>query len=211
MTTSHLIAGLNLSLLCDINSNYLIYAGAELVAVSSCKHLNVNNNTVFAVRHFKRGISNLSCLLAEDCAKKSFFTCKVGFALGSNLTNKDVAAVNFGTDTDNTVFIQILESVFTDVRNISCDFLGTELSISCLLVVLYNMDRSIYIVAYYFFINKYSVLVVVTFPGHKADKSVLTERDFTVAGCGTVCDNLTVFNLLVKRNYRALVDAGALV
>ena len=53
MTACHLIADRKLTLLSNVATNHLVYAGAELVAVFSCEHLNVNDDTVLTVRHTK--------------------------------------------------------------------------------------------------------------------------------------------------------------
>ena len=66
MTTSHLIADGNLSFLCNVDTNGLIYTRSQLVAVLSCKYLRINDDTVCTVRYFQGGITNLSCLLTED-------------------------------------------------------------------------------------------------------------------------------------------------
>ena len=52
VTTCHLVTGLNLSLLCDINTNNLVYARIKLIVVCSCEYLNINYDTIFTVRHF---------------------------------------------------------------------------------------------------------------------------------------------------------------
>ena len=73
------------------------------------------------------------------------------------------------------------------------------------------MDRGIHILADKLLVKENRVLVVVTLPGHKADKSILTERDLTALGSGTVCNNLSCLNALTLVNDRSLVYAGALV
>ena len=87
----HLVADRKLTLLSNVATNYLVYAGAELVAVLSCEYLNVYDDTVLTVRHTQRGISDFLSLFTEDSTKKSFFGGKLGFSLGSNLTDEDIA------------------------------------------------------------------------------------------------------------------------
>ena len=130
VTTGHLIADLNFSLLRDINTNNFVYAGAEFIAVCTGEHLNINNDAVFAVRNAHGGVSYLSCLFAEDCAKQSFLCGKLRFALGRYLADEDVTAVYLCANADNTVLIKILQSILAHIGNISCDFLGAELGIS---------------------------------------------------------------------------------
>ena len=68
MTASHLIADGNLSLLCDVDADGLIYTRSQLVAVLSCKYLGIDDDTVCTMRYFQGGITDLSCLLTEDRA-----------------------------------------------------------------------------------------------------------------------------------------------
>ena len=56
-----------------------------------------------------------------------------------------------------------------------------------------------------------SVLVVIAFPGHEADKDVLAEGYLAVLGARAVSDNIALVHALAERNYGALVYAGALV
>ena len=211
MTTCHLIADLNFTLLSNIYSNYFIYTRWKLIAVSTGKYFNVNNNTVFAVRDTHWCISNLSCLFAKDSSQKSFLGCKLCFTLRCNFADKNIAWMNLSTDTDNTVFVKVTKSILTNVRNISCYFFRTEFCITSLYLMLNNVDWGINVVSYNLFINKNSILIVITFPCHKADKGILTKWNFTVAGCRTVCNNLSVLNFLVKRNDRTLINACSLV
>ena len=175
MTTRHLIAHRDLSLLCDVASDEHIYSRRKLVAVLSCEYLNINDSTSLAVRYLKRIISNFSSLFAEDSSQKSFFCCQLSFTLRCYLTNKYISRANLCAYSDDTVLVQILKSVLTNVRDISCDLLRSELCISGFCLILFNMDRSVLILLYKVFVQKNGVLVVVTFPSHEADKSVLTK------------------------------------
>ena len=83
--------------------------------------------------------------------------------------------MNFSTDSDNTVFIKILESVITNVRDVSCDLFRSELGVSCFYFVFFYMDGCVHVFTNKSFVKKYGILVVVTFPGHEADEGILTE------------------------------------
>jgi hypothetical protein len=92
------------------------------------------------VRYSQRGVANLPRLFAEDCAKQSFLSCELGFALGCNLTDKNIARVNLCADTDDTVLVEVCKVFVTDVGNISCDLLRSELGFPCLDIVFLNMN-----------------------------------------------------------------------
>ena len=130
MTARHLVADGKLTLLGDVAANNLVNAGAELVAVLSCEYFNVNNDTRFAVRQLEGCVANVAGLFAEDRAKQSFFCGELGFTLGCNLTNENIACANLGTLADNTVGSKILECIFTDIGDFLCDLFRTELGIT---------------------------------------------------------------------------------
>ena len=92
------------------------------------------------MRNLKRGVSDLSRLFAEDCAKQSLLGGKLCLALRRNLTYEYIAGTNLRAYTDNTVLVKILECVLTDVGNISCNLLCAELRISRLDLVLFYMN-----------------------------------------------------------------------
>ena len=73
------------------------------------------------------------------------------------------------------------------------------------------MNRCINIITYQTLRKKNRILVVVTFPGHKADQRVLTKSDLTVAGRRTICDYFTGFYVIILINDWFLVVAVALV
>ena len=131
MTSCHLVSDGDLSLLSYIASYYLVNSGRKLVAVISCEYLNIYNGTCLAVRNLEGVVSYLSCLLTEDSSEKSFLCGQLGLALRCYLTNKDIARTDLGTYPDDTVLVQILQSVLTNVGDVSCDLLGSELGISC--------------------------------------------------------------------------------
>ena len=163
------------------------------------------------MRQSHRGIADLSRLLAEDRAEESLLGGELGLSLGSHLTDEYVAGTDLSTLADDAVGGEILESVLADVRNLAGDLLRSELGVARLVRVLLDVDRGVDVVADELFIKKNSVLVVVALPGHEADESVLTERNFAVRGSGTVRDDLLCLDALAEVDYGLLVYAGALV
>ena len=180
MTSRHLVSDRYLSLLRDINSYYLIYTCGKLVAVLVREYAYVNNDTRLTVRKSERGVSYLSCLLTEDRAKKSFLRGKLCLSLRSDLTDKNISGSYLSTLLYDTLCVEVLKRVLTDVRYLTGYLLRTELGVSCLVSLFENVDRGVNVVSYKSLVKKNSVLVVITLPGHKSDKSVLTERDLSV-------------------------------
>ena len=57
--------------------------------------------------YLQGSIPDLSRLFAENCAEKSFFGRKLGFALGRYLTDKYVAGLNFRAYSYDTVGVEV--------------------------------------------------------------------------------------------------------
>ena len=112
VTAGHLISHGDLTFLSNIYTNRFIYGRSKLVAVFSGKYFGIHNDTVSAVRHTKRCITNFSCLLTEDCTKQSLLCGKLCLSLRSYLTYKDISGLNFSADTDDSVIFQILLYIF---------------------------------------------------------------------------------------------------
>ena len=211
VTARHLVTNRDFTLLCNINTNQLVYAGAYIIAVFSCEYLYVYNDTCFAVRYTQGGISNLSCLFAEDGTQQSFLCCQLCFALRCYLTNQNIIGAYLGTDADDTSVIQILQRILAHVGNISCDFFRPKLCVSCVCLKFTDMNGGINILLYQLFAQQNSILVVVAFPSHEADQRVLAQCQLALAGGSTVCDNLVCLYSLSQVYNRLLVQAGALV
>ena len=73
------------------------------------------------------------------------------------------------------------------------------------------MNGGIYVVADHSLVEQDRVLVVVAFPGHKADQRIFTQRNLAVAGRRTICQYLTDGNSFACADDWTLVEAGALV
>ena len=174
MTTSHLIADLNLTFLCNVNTNRFIYSRWKLISILSCKYFGIYDNTKLTMWHFQRSITNFSCFLTEDCTKQSFLSSKLCLSLRSNFTNQNITGTNLCTDTDNTVLVKVFERVVADTRYITGDLFVTKLGVSRLCIVLIDMNRCINIILNQSLTKQYGILVVITFPSHETDQWVLT-------------------------------------
>ena len=51
MTACHLITNGNLSLLCNVNADCLIYSGCQFITVLTGKYLCIYYNTIFTMRY----------------------------------------------------------------------------------------------------------------------------------------------------------------
>ena len=62
--------------------------------------------------------------------QQSFFSAQFSYPLRGNLADQDVAVVNFGTDPDDPVFVQVLQGVFTNVRDFPGNFFRPQLGVT---------------------------------------------------------------------------------
>ena len=118
MTSRHLVAHGNLSLLSYINTNRLIHTGRKLVAVLPGENLGIHHNTIFAVRYFQRSVPNFPCLFTENSTKKPFLRSQLRLALGRNLAHQNIAGPHLCADTYNSPVVQILQRIVAHTGNI---------------------------------------------------------------------------------------------
>ena len=180
VTTCHLVTDGDLSLLCDVAADNHVDTGRKLVAVGSCEDLYIDDYTALTVGNSERCVSDFPCLFTEDGSKKSLFGCQLCLTLGCDLTDENVACVYLGAYSDDTSLIEVSQGVLTHIGDISCDVFRTELCVSRLDFVFFDVDRCIHIVAHKALVYKYGVLIVVALPHHKADEGVLTEGDLAL-------------------------------
>ena len=191
MTTCHLVTNLNLALLGDIDADDHVCSRGKLIALFTSKHAHVNNATLFTVRHTQGVITNITSLFTENCSQEFFFRWLIGFTFRRDLTNKDFTRTDPSTNANNALFIKVTQRIFTDVRNFTGDFFGTEFGLSCFNFVFFNVNRSVHIVNYEPLINQNCVFVVQAFPRHIGDQNVLTKGNFTTFSCRTISQHLS--------------------
>ena len=163
------------------------------------------------MRHLKRGVPDLTCLLTEDRTQQSLLCGQLCLSLGSDLTHQDVSGSDLSTYPYDAVLIQILQSLFTDTGHITCDLLGSELRVSGLALIFLYIDGSEYIISHQTLADQHRILVVVSFPCHESDQGVLTQSELSVARGGTVCYDLTRLDMLALDHNGSLVIAVRLV
>src|SRR5699024_9050244 len=103
---------------------------------------------IFTMRHFQGSIPYLTCLLTEDCTEKSLLCCQLSLSLWSYFSDKDISRAHLGADADDTSLIQIFQCIIALALVMSRHFLRSELCISCLCLILFDVDRSINIILY---------------------------------------------------------------
>ena len=81
MTSCHLIADRELTLLGYVYTYALVYTVLEVAVCLLCRNNNVNDYAGTAVRNSLGGILNVSCLLTEDRLVETLFSSLVRLTL----------------------------------------------------------------------------------------------------------------------------------
>src|SRR5216684_3168640 len=200
------VLGQPLNLLAFDGKRALVFVDAMTV-----ENPHLDDGTLDAGRHPQRGIADIGSFFAEDGAKEFFLGRHRAFTLRRYLANQDVAGVNFGADVHDAGFIEILQRLFGDVRNIAGDFLGAELGVAGHHLEFLDMNRGEYVVLDDPLGKQNRVLEVVAVPRHEGDEDVAAERKLAEIRRRTVGDDIALLHRIADLHQRALVDAGVLV
>ena len=211
MTTSDLIALLNLSALSNKDADQVVYSWRQVVSSLTAEADNVNNATIRAVWHLEGRITNIVCLSTEDCAKQALFCGQSSLTLRSDLTNQNIARANLSADADDTVIVEVCEHVLTKVWNLAGNLLSTKLGITSINLVAGNVNGGQKVFLNNTLGDDNTVLVVVAFPWHVSNGKVCTKCQLRVVNRWTVCDWLAFLDLLSNSDDWTMVDASGLV
>ena len=173
------------------------------------RNLNAHDDAGRTRRYGERRVADIGGLLAEDGSQKALFGAKLGLALGRNLTDENVAGLDFGTDADDAVGTEVLESVLGDVGDIAGDLFGAELRVARAALEGYDVKRRENVLADDALVDEDGVLEVVAAPAHERHEEVLAEREFALVGRGTVGEAVAELDLVALLDDRSLVEARA--
>ena len=148
--------------------------------------LHVDDGAVHAGRHAQRAVLHVRGLLAEDRAEQLFFRRQLRFALRRDLADQDVAGAHFGADVHHAGFVEAVQRLLGDVRDVGGDFLRPELRVAGDGGELFDVDRGVAILLDHALGEQDRVFEVVAVPRHERDQHVLPEREFADVGRGTV-------------------------
>ena len=105
--------GLAVELIVDFLKTFFVF---ELFCtrefVNAAEEALVDHNTRERRIGFQRCVLHIACLVTKDGTKQLFFWSGIAFSLWSDLTDEDITRNDASTDTNNTIFIEILGSVF---------------------------------------------------------------------------------------------------
>ena len=107
VTTSHLIADRDFSLLCDVDADCLVYSRRKFVAVFTGKYFGVHDDTILTVRYFQGSITYFSCFLAKDGTEQTLLCGQLGFPLRSYFSDQNITGTYLCTDADDSTLVQV--------------------------------------------------------------------------------------------------------
>src|SRR3990167_8297158 len=106
--------------------------------------------------HPLRSIADFLGLLTKNRPQQSLLARKLLLTFWCNLTNQNIAGVNFGANPNYPVLIQMPQRLFGNVRNVTGDNFWTKLGLADFGHIVNNVNR-----------GKDIVLKVVASPRHK--------------------------------------------
>ena len=179
--------------------------------VRTAVKLRVDDHAVQRWLRLERSVLHVAGLVAEDGAEQLLLRRRIALALGGDLTDQDVARMHVGTDTDDTVRIEVFGGVLAYVRNIRSQLLDTTLGVAHLHDILVDVYRRKDILTLDTLRDHDGILEVVPLPGHERHFQVAAQGQLAVLRRVTLGQDLPLHDL-VARQYGGLErDGGILV
>src|SRR4051812_11373145 len=182
-----------------------------LVGTFAREDASVDHDAADARRNLERAVAHVAGLFAEDRPQQLLFRRQLALALRRDFADQDVARLHLGADAHDARIVEVLERLFTDVRDILGDFLFAELGVAGDALEFLDVDRGVHIVFGDALGYQDRVFEVVTLPGHERDDHVLTERELTHVAGRTVGEHIALLDGFTAADDRLLVVASALV
>ncbi len=171
----------------------------------------VNNHTAQRRTRFQRSILNVSGFVTENSLQQLLFRRRISLSFRSGLTDHDISRLDVSTDTDDTILIQILGSLFGYIRDICGELLHTTFRIAYFEQLLYYMDRSEQVLTDDALAQYYGILIVITLPRYISNLEVLTQCQFATLCSIAFCQKLPLGHHITLANNRMEVNSGVLV
>ncbi len=146
MTTRHLVTLGNLTLLNDIHFDPLIDSRRKVSPFSAFEFTDRMHDSSTTMRNLQRIIADFTRLLAKDRQQELFFWRNFRLSFWRYFTYENIAFFYFRADHDDTIFVQLANRVFSNVRNVARDLFWTKLRIPAVDIIFFDMNRSIYII-----------------------------------------------------------------
>src|SRR5947209_9052033 len=154
----------------------------------------------------QRGVFDFTGFLSEDGSQEFLFGGQLCLAFRGNLTDQDVLRPYFRPHVNDAPLVQVAQSLFSHVGDITGDLLGTELGVTSIGFVLLNMNRGKEVLTHDPLTNENGILEVATLPTHEGHEDVLPEGNLSIVGGGAVGNHLPDGHVIPLAHNRTLVD-----
>ena len=182
-----------------------------LVDALAVEDPGVNDRALDPRRHPQGGVLDVGSLLAEDGPEQLFLGRKLGFALGGDLADQDVAGLDLGPDADNAGAVEVGQGILAQVGDVAGYFLRPQFGVAGHSLEFLDMDGGEDILLDQALGNEDGILEVVAAPGHEGHHDVPAQSQFAHFRGRAVGDDLALFDQVAGLGNGALVEAGALV
>ena len=104
-----------------------------------------------------------------------------------------------------------MQCTLANIWHLTSDFFSAKFCVPDFNVVLFDVNRCVYIVFNEFFANNDGIFEIEPIPRHEANKNIATKSQFTFKCSGSVSNYFILLNLLTKLNDGLLILAGSFI
>ena len=179
--------------------------------VGAAVKTGVDHHAVQRRLGLQRGVLHVAGLVAEDRAEQLLLGRRIALALRGDLADQDVARVDIGADTDDTVGVEVLRGVLRDVGNVRRKLLDTALGVADLHDIFVDVHRGEDVLTLDTLRDHDGVLEVVTLPGHERHLEVAAQGQLAVLRRVAFGQNLPLRHLVARQHDGLQRHRGILV
>ena len=96
----------------------IVFVLSSLLLPFPGEDFGIDDDSFNPVGDSQRGIPDIPGFFTKNGAKEFLLRRELGFSLGRDFSDEDVPRVHFGPDSNNSALIQILQGLFSDIRDI---------------------------------------------------------------------------------------------
>ena len=205
------VCNLRFKLIINLRQQCLVCQLRATVLDHTWEQFLIDNNAFQRRRCLQRSVLHITGLITKDRTKQFFFGRRIRFTFRSNLTDHDITRLDTGTDSYDTVFVQVLSCLFTDVRDIRSQFFHTTLRFTNFERIFFYVNWSQQVFTYNALVQYNSILIVISLPRHISHQQVLTQCQLTLFCRITFGQDITLFHPLALVADRTQVNRHVLV
>src|ERR1051326_3678316 len=177
----------------------------------AAEELRRDDDPLHAGGRLERRVLHVAGLFAEDRLQELLLGGRFGLALRRDLADENIAFDDVRSHADDAVFVQILDGIFADVRNLARQLFLAALGVADLELELFDVERAEDIFRYHPLVDDDGVLEIIPAPGHEGDENIPAEGEFALIGRASVGENIALLDPLSRLDDCAHVDRGVLV